>query len=377
MQRSIYFSLLVFVCLIAASLAQASGIKVKVISVNQNSNNIIIHYRLMADTEVIGRNTPAYVFLTYGTDSTNPLLAWNRAQQVSGDIGMVSSTGSKTIIWNWYSEPGLAYNLILSHAQVRVTAIEMVRVTDDAYLTMGNSGSINEVNGVTYVPPFYLMKYPVTVKQYVDFLNAQANSHDPSSDNYYDYWSDQMTDPNFGHIQKTGQVGAGATWDVAPGYDDYAMVYVCWYNAYAYAKWAGLDLCTEEEFEKASRGTDSRLYNWGNMPPNKTLANYENNVGYPSDVNAYEYDLNKQGGSPYGAYDLAGNVREWQDTLWYSSGSYDSSKSKTSYYSGNDALRVLRGGCWRDNAPYLRASARLSALVTTRNNLIGFRCVKR
>jgi formylglycine-generating enzyme required for sulfatase activity len=79
-----------------------------------------------------------------------------------------------------------------------------------------------------------------------------------------------------------------------------------WEDANAYCVWAGRSLPTEAQWEKAAKGTDGRIFPWGDENPNETLLNYNRNVGETTRVGSYE-----DGKSPYGAYDMAGNVWEW------------------------------------------------------------------
>ncbi len=117
------------------------------------------------------------------------------------------------------------------------------------------------------------------------------------------------------------------------------MANVSWYEAAAYAAWAGVRLLKEAEWEFAARGVEGREYPWGNEEPDATRANYrENGPGRATPVGLYP-----AGATQEGILDMAGNVWEWVDD-WY-----DDERKE----------RVLRGGAWYSLARGLRAAVRL------------------
>lgn len=155
---------------------------------------------------------------------------------------------------------------------------------------------------------------------------------------------------------------------------DHPALFAGWEKANAFCGWKGKRLPTEEEWEKAARGTDGRAYPWGNeFDPAKASSQ---NPGAGGDAQVGKFKLAtsglkgkpgtvpvtsfEEGKSVYGAYNMAGNVWEWVD------GWYDEKKG----------LRLLKGGSWMAPAISLRASTRLPELPKVESNEYGFRCAK-
>ena len=191
---------------------------------------------------------------------------------------------------------------------------------------------------------YYIAKTEVTVKEFRAFVEATNYEADPRS----------LEDE-----------------------DDQPVRYVSWTDAVAFCAWASevtgrdVHLPTEAQWEQAARGTDGRIYPWGNTAPDDTLCNYDNNVGTTADVASYSPD----GDSYYGCADMAGNVWEWvQD--YYVANSYLTMASKNPTGPSTGTSRVVRGGGWSDAASDVRAATRKGIRPDARLENQGFRvCV--
>ncbi len=180
-----------------------------------------------------------------------------------------------------------------------------------------------------YVDAFYIDIYPVTNARYKKFIEATGYPAPYVNED----WARPYSWEN----------------DVYPrGKDDHPVVLVTWEDAQAYVEWAGKRLPTEEEWEKTARGTDGRYWPWGNNW-DKDLANsWEYGPRTTTPVAAYP-----KGVSPYGCYDMAGNVWEWVEEEG-----------------------IIRGGSWGSFAACVRCTSRGEIIPTYRAAYIGFRSAK-
>lgn len=162
-----------------------------------------------------------------------------------------------------------------------------------------------------------------------------------------------------------------------PEYADRPITSLDWHQANAYAHWVGGRLPTEAEWEKACRGTDARVYPWGNDTPSDELLNYNFLIGSTRDVGSYP-----QGASPYGLLDMVGNVWEWTSSLWGPAESnsiflypYSASDGREDQTAPDAVLRVTRGGAFISYARVTRCATRGVGNPLGRHGDTGFRIV--
>jgi serine/threonine-protein kinase len=155
-----------------------------------------------------------------------------------------------------------------------------------------------------------------------------------------------------------------------PDFDQYPVVYVDWNRANAYCEWRGSRLPTEAEWEKAARGTDARIFPWEGKDTACQTVNYRECFNGTTKVGSLE-----NGRSPYGAYDMAGNVWEWvQD--WYSESYYQNSLPIDPFGPDSGQAKVLRGGSWSSGEDDIRTSQRRRYPPRISNFDLGFRCAQ-
>jgi len=175
-----------------------------------------------------------------------------------------------------------------------------------------------------YLQAFYIDRYPVTNYQYRKFIQSTGH-REPILFNHPS-WARPMQ----------------------------PVVFVGWEDARAYAKWAGKSLPTEPQWEKAGRGKDGRWWSWGHEFLPKRCNSREYDLHYTSEIGIFD-----EGISPYGCYDMCGNVWEMCEGKWL------------------DNSLPMRGGCFLGTATFVRITCRWTPEDPVDGaHWLGFRCVK-
>jgi formylglycine-generating enzyme len=209
-----------------------------------------------------------------------------------------------------------------------------------------------------YLPTYRIARVPVTVAQFRTFVEAAAYKTTAEARGSALIWN--------GSKWKDVK---GANWAHPRGPDrdvkqkaEHPATCLSWHDAMAFCAWAGVRLPSEAEWEKAARGTDGRIWPWGNQQPSKDLCNcnfsFNMNVNDTTPVGIYP-----QGASPYGALDMAGNVWEWTSSLWGEDSSrptygypYNSDDGRENLSAPDSVRRALRGGSYHNLVSSVRCA---------------------
>jgi formylglycine-generating enzyme required for sulfatase activity len=248
-------------------------------------------------------------------------------------------------------------------------------------------GQFNQEASIDY--DFEIMITPVTNAQYARFLNEVIETEIAS------LVEQQVVGPypgdKFNAFRHEEEIPAGdylyiniedpalrltfdgSTFNVKTGYENHPMTMVSWFGARAYCEYYGWRLPIELEWEKAARGTDGRAFPWGDSitrnianyiasrDPFEDMGTYGSNTTPVGFYNGKSYNgyLTLSNASPYGVYDMAGNVWQWTGDVY-----------------PDQHYRYMRGGSKNHYENTLRAWVTNNATPTFTGPAVGFRCAR-
>ena len=215
-------------------------------------------------------------------------------------------------------------------------------------------GGVDErPNHEVFISTFYMDKYEVTNGRYLQFV-TETGHRTPQ----------HPTDPTKG-LWKGNMMPESVT--------DLPVINVDWADAQAYCHWAEKRLPTEAEWEKAAKGPNDWRFPWGNVEPTDRHLNY--NQVWRGEATLVPGGIYEAGKSPYGAYDMAGNVWEWVAD-WYDPQYYSKSPARNPKGPETGTHKVLRSSGWHVETPQVRIFTRIRMDPLGRNHSTGFRCAK-
>lgn len=222
---------------------------------------------------------------------------------------------------------------------------EMVQIPEGPFTMGSNEGDPDEApEHQVYLKGFYLDQKEVTQEEYMRFAKMTKRAMPRI----------EVFDDDQSKILKPELAAMSVSWD----------------EAAAYCKWAGKRLPSEAEWEKAGRGESKKKYPWGNefVTNAANVAGSEDGYKYLAPPGSFD-----AGRSPYGLYDMTGNVAEWVEDS-YSEHYYQKSPFRDPKGPENADLKVVRGGSWRETEHNARLSKRFAAKHWRTDVTIGIRC---
>ena len=322
--------------------------------------------------EIISNENPVYIFVRYrlSDDGEWKLLPEDSAK---GDgLGIIAKSGQKVI------QVPLSEDLVTENVgkiEFQARGISVRKVPAGQFIMMSVPGASYHENlmegGSKTLPEFYMAAYETTISMYTDFLNETGKMGEG--------WEEGMADETTCGILREGS-HPNFSYKVVPGKENFPVTSATWFSAKEFLKWCGLRLPTEAEWEKATIGgtyldgdalkkksnpIPDRSYPWGNEDfetGDVIRANIDGDGdGYEFTAPVGSFPIDK---SPYGIYDLAGNVAEWTLDFY------------TNRFLGDNGYRVLRGGSWIAFPEGVDAVAQATSQPLQGSAMIGFRGVK-
>jgi eukaryotic-like serine/threonine-protein kinase len=207
-----------------------------------------------------------------------------------------------------------------------------------------------------YLDAFWIDQVEVTNAMFARFLNQMGNQVEERAS-----WLD-AGDEDVQIYQAEGE------WQVKKGYETHPVVEVNWFGAQAYCRWAGRQLPSEAQWERAARGSDRRTF----PPGEKINCSHANTIECKRN-SAEPADARPDGASPFNAFDMAGNLWEWVAD-WYDTNFYTESPAENPSGPLDGQFKVLRGGSYGQDRMHARSANRRHNAPANSQFDYGFRC---
>jgi formylglycine-generating enzyme required for sulfatase activity len=231
-----------------------------------------------------------------------------------------------------------------------------------------------------YLDAFWMDQTEVTVSMFRTFVKATGYVTTAERQGWGKPWREGPMAQEWPEVN-------GADWQHPRGpgssaEDDHPVTQVSWEDAAAYCGWAGGQLPTEAQWAKACRGTDGRMWPWGDtFDANRASSceaqcpierwkddRFDDGYAFTAPVGSFP-----AGTSPYGALDMAGNVWEWVAD-WYAEDYYHHTPYENPSGPDSGTLRAMRGGAWYDTDVHMTCTNRHQNPSWDRYDDVGFRC---
>jgi gamma-glutamyl hercynylcysteine S-oxide synthase len=228
---------------------------------------------------------------------------------------------------------------------------------------MGSNRAEEFSLSIVDVAAFRITRFAITNEQFRPFVTS-GGYETP------DFWAPDA----FEYIRSLNIVTPAFWFDDKLNHDDQPVTGVSFFEAAAFARWAGARVPTECEWMKAAAGPTGRTYPWGEEEPTSRFATFAPDFS-PTSFAPAAASACADGDSPYGCRQMAGNLFEWCADVFHSDTLTGPRDSATRFEVRTTERHLLKGGAWTTGAGRLRVAARWLLPAQVRDNVMGIRLV--